>query len=428
MAECVLFLTHYSDFMRHLFVHQNFPGQYKNLAPALVARGDQVVALGITPRSNLPGVQTLAYKLERGNSKDIHPWVSDVETKVIRGEACFKAALALKAKGFEPDVIHVHPGWGEGLFLREAFPKAKILAFFEYYYQTNGADVGFDAEFPRDDPSYAGCRVVMKNAAHILSLNDADWTMSPTHWQASSAPAWVRDKMSVVFDGVDTHELRPESSAWLKINDRIRLTAGDEVVTFINRNLEPYRGYHIFMRALPAILKARPNARILIVGGNEVSYGAAPKQGGSWRQIFLDEVKEQLDLSRVHFTGRVPYSTLNQILRVSTAHVYLTYPFVLSWSMMEAMSLGALVIGSDTQPVREVIEDGVNGLLVDFFSPGALADKVIEAFANRERFGPLRKNARQTIVDRYDLNSVCLPAQMEVVDSVASGVLSAKRY
>ena len=385
------------------------------------------MALGITPRSNLPGVQTLAYKLERGNSKEIHPWVSDVETKVIRGEACYKAALALKAKGFDPDVIHVHPGWGESLFLREAFPKAKILAFFEYYYQTDGADVGFDAEFPRDDPATGACRVVMKNAAHVLSLNAADWAVCPTHWQASSAPAWVRDKMSVIFDGVDTATLRPDSSAWLKINDRVRLSADDEVLTFINRNLEPYRGYHMFMRALPAILKARPKARVLIVGGNEVSYGAAPKQGGSWRQIFLDEVKDQIDMSRVHFTGRVPFGTLNQILRVSTAHVYLTYPFVLSWSMMEAMSLGALVIGSDTQPVREVIEDGVNGLLVDFFSPDALADKVIEALANREAFSVLRKRARETIVERYDLNSVCLPAQMTLVDALASGVIAGRR-
>jgi len=414
--------------MRHLFVHQNFPGQYKNLAPALSARGDQVVALGITPRSSLPGVQTLAYKLERGNSKDIHPWVSDVETKVIRGEACFKAALALKAKGFEPDVIHVHPGWGEGLFLREAFPKAKILAFFEYYYHPDGADVGFDAEFPRDNPAAGACKVVMKNAAHNLSLDAADWTVCPTHWQASSAPSWVRDKMSVIFDGVDTAELRPDPSAWLKINDSLRLTADDEVVTFINRNLEPYRGYHIFMRALPAILKARPKARILIVGGNEVSYGAAPKQGGSWRQIFLDEVKGQLDMSRVHFTGRVPYNVLNQILRISTAHVYLTYPFVLSWSMMEAMSLGALVIGSDTQPVREVIKNEANGLLVDFFSPNELAEKVIEALANRARFAPLRKAARDTIIQRYDLNSTCLPAQISLVDALASGVLGSQGH
>ncbi len=409
--------------MRHLFVHQNFPGQYKNLAPALAARGDQVVALGITPRAALPGVQTLAYKLGRGTSTNIHPWVSDVETKTIRGEACFNAAMALKAKGFEPDVIHVHPGWGEGLFLREAFPKAKILAFFEYYYQSDGADVGFDAEFPRDESSGGGCRIVMKNAAHILSLNAADWAICPTHWQASSAPGWVRERMSVVFDGVDTTALHPDSTAWLKINERVHLSADDEVLTFINRNLEPYRGYHIFMRALPAILRARPKARVLIVGGDEVSYGAPPKQGGSWRQIFLNEVKDELDMSRVHFTGRVPYATLNQILRVSTAHVYLTYPFVLSWSMMEAMSLGALVIGSDTQPVREVIEDGVNGLLVDFFSPDALADRVIEALAHREAFTALRRRARETVVKRYDLNSVCLPAQMTLVDALASGVI-----
>lgn len=199
------------------------------------------------------------------------------------------------------------------------------------------------------------------------------------------------------------------------------LRAGDEVVSFVNRNLEPYRGFHSFMRALPEILAARPRAQIVVVGGDAVSYGRAPRDGGTWRARLLAEVGSRLDLARVHFVGKLPYPTLIKLFQVTAAHVYLTYPFVLSWSMLEAMSAGALVIGSRTAPVEEVVQDGRNGLLVDFFSPVEIAQRVIEVLERPARFLELRMNARQTIVQKYDLLSCCLPAQIALAEGVGSG-------
>ncbi|NCW25036.1 MAG: glycosyltransferase, partial [Betaproteobacteria bacterium] len=189
----------------------------------------------------------------------------------------------------------------------------------------------------------------------------------------------------------------------------------------VNRNLEPYRGYHVFMRALPKILAARPRARALIVGGDGVSYGAKAPEGKTWKQIFLDEVKSSLDMQRVHFLGNLPYPVFTQLLQVSSCHVYLTYPFVLSWSCIEALSTGCLVVGSDTGPVREVIENEVNGLLVDFFDHESIANAVTLALSDPGSFRGIRKRARETAKENYDLRSVCLPKQLAIIDSILAG-------
>ena len=204
-------------------------------------------------------------------------------------------------------------------------------------------------------------------------------------------------------------------------NTDLVLRPRDEVITFVNRQLEPYRGYHVFMRALPEILKRRPEAQVLIVGGNGVSYGRKPPEGKSWRTIFLDEVRDRIDMSRVHFLGQIPKPDFLSMLQVSSCHVYLTYPFVLSWSMLEAMANECLVIGSATPPVQEVIEDGRNGLLVDFHSPEQVATAVVRALARPEAYLPLREAARRSILDRYDLHSRCLPDLIRLIDTVAAG-------
>jgi glycosyltransferase involved in cell wall biosynthesis len=193
------------------------------------------------------------------------------------------------------------------------------------------------------------------------------------------------------------------------------LRPGDEVVTFVARQLEPYRGYHVLMRSLPLLQKLRPNARIVIVGEDGVSYGNAPPNGETWKSVFLKEVAGNLDMRRVHFVGRLPHPLLTRLMQVSAAHVYLTYPFVLSWSLLEAMSIGALIIGSNTLPVQEVIEHEINGLLTDFFDPQGLAHTVADALDNSEKLAHLRAAARETIVSNYDLKSICLPGQIEFV-------------
>lgn len=408
-----------------LFIHQNFPGQFRHLAQELANQGHQIHALAITGQS-LPKVVLHSYRPSRGSSSAIHPLASEFETKVIRGEACAQAMLQLKSNGLFPDLVVAHPGWGEALFVKDVWKQAKLLSFLEFYYAATGTDVGFDPEFAKHG-FHEEARLRVKNANNLLALEASDYGLSPTQWQKLSHPSWIQDRINVIFDGVDCNIVRPNQSAQLIMKrdgeDPLSLTPSDELITFVNRNLEPYRGYHIFMRALPRILASRPKARVLIVGGDGVSYGARAPEGKTWKQIFLDEVKANLDIKRIHFLGNIQYPLFVQLLQVSSCHVYLTYPFVLSWSCIEALSTGCLVIGSDTEPVREAIEDGVNGILVDFFDHAKLADKVINVLSDPGGFKHMRINARESALERFDLRSVCLPKQLKMIESILAGKL-----
>jgi glycosyltransferase involved in cell wall biosynthesis len=412
--------------MNILFVHQNFPGQFKHLAPALAHQGHRVVALHINACPPMPGVQLVRYQPQGQAGQGTHRWVSDLEIKTLRAEAAYRAACQLKADGFTPDVIVAHPAWGESLFLSQVWPAARIGIYCEFFYQAQGADVGFDPEFPGADPDVA-CRLQMKNANYELHFPRAHAGIAPTHWQASLFPEPFASRIAVIHDGIRTDKVCPNPEARLQLQTRngpIAVSRNDEVITFVNRNLEPYRGYHQFMRALPAILKARPQARVVIIGGNEVSYGAAPPRGPegqaqTWREIFLNEVKDDLDLSRVHFVGKVPYADFLRVLQVSTVHVYLTYPFVLSWSLLEAMSAGCAIVASDTAPVREAIRHGETGQLVDFFDPAALAQQVLALCEDPAKRARLGAQARAFAVEHYDLETRCLPGQMAWVARLA---------
>ncbi|MEO8183850.1 MAG: glycosyltransferase family 4 protein [Deltaproteobacteria bacterium] len=401
--------------MKILFIHQNFPGQFRHLAPALAREGHELRALAISPRAEIPGVQNVRYAPARNSSPHIHPWARDFESKTIRADACGAKMLELRASGFAPDLVIGHPGWGETWLVKDVWPAAPLVCLQEFYY---GADLNFDPEFQLG--AEEALRLRVKNACVLPGLDSMDWGVSPTGWQRAQFPAVYRDKISVVFEGIDTDRVCPKPIASLRLGQpAITLHRGEEIVTFVNRNLEPYRGYHCFMRALPRLFELRPQARVVLVGGDQVGYGAAPPQG-TWRQIFFDEVRARIDPARVHYVGQIPYPTLIDLFRISACHVYLTYPFVLSWSMFEAMSAGALVLGSRTGPLEEVLEDGKNGLLVDFFDSDALAARMAEALAHPERFAPLREAARRTVVERYAL-SECLPKQLALAHAVASG-------
>jgi len=378
-----------------------------------------------TEATQWQGVQLVSYTANRGTTPNVHPWVSDFETKTIRAEACFKAALQMKQQGYMPDVIVAHHGWGESLFLKEVWPEAKLGIYCEFFYHPHGADVGFDPEFPATDEGEV-CRLRLKNLNNLLHFEVADAGISPTHWQASTFPEPFKNKIAVVHDGIDTHAVAPNSEVSLTLKmatgQDLVLTRKDEVITFVNRNLEPYRGYHTFMRALPQLLKERPNARVLLVGADDVSYGARPdaaKYGAAnWKDIFANEVRGQIsdaDWQRVHFLGHVPYQFFIPLLQLSTVHVYLTYPFVLSWSLLEAMSAGCAIVASDTQPLREAIVHNETGKLVNFFDPAALAQSVCELLNNPEERTRLGANARAFAQASYDLQTVCLPKQLEWV-------------
>ena len=409
--------------MKILFIHQNFPGQFKYLAPALVQQGHTVVAMTMqkTEAKEWQGVRLAPYTATRGTTPKVHPWISDFETKTIRAEACFRAALRMRAKGLNPDLIVSHHGWGESLFLKDVWPQAKLAIYCEFYYHPLGADVGFDPEFPVKDEGEV-CRLRLKNLNNLLHFEAADAGISPTHWQASTFPEPFRSKITVVHDGIDTEAVAPNLAVSLTLNGNIKLTRADEVITFVNRNLEPYRGYHIFMRTLPELFKRRPQARVLIVGADDVSYGARPEEGKKWKDIFASEVRPQIsdaDWARVHFLGHIPYQHFIPLLQLSTVHVYLTYPFVLSWSLLEAMSVGCAIVASDTQPLREAIRHDDTGRLVDFFDVPGLANEVCALLDDPVARQMLGANARAFAQATYDLKTVCLPRQLQWVQGLA---------
>lgn len=363
-----------------------------------------------------PNLEIFAYTCQPSARPSSHSYLSDYEGHIRRGQQVARAALQLKHRGFIPDVVVAHPGWGEALFLADVFPDAHHIHYCEFYYQSQYADVGFDPEFPIDFD--AVCRVRIKNSTQLQGLAYCHTGVSPTQWQKSRYPIEFQPKIQVVHEGVDTQVVRPDASAAFSMNGRT-FRNGDEIVTYVARNLEPYRGFHTFMRSLPALQRLRPNAQILVIGGDEVSYGRRLLQGQTYREQYCREIGDRVDWTRVHFVGKLPYAQYLKVLQVSAAHVYLTYPFVLSWSMLEAMAAGCVVIGSATAPVQELIRDKENGLLVDFFNPDDIAAQVAAVLADPKAYSTLRLSAREDMVRHYDLRTRCLPQWVRLVQSVA---------
>ena len=404
--------------MRLLFVHQNFPGQYKHLAARFGSDAKvQVVALGeqknVAQRPSIPGVHRVPYSLARGVGKDIHPYLRKIEEAVLRGQAVARAAMKLRETGFVPDLICVHPAWGEALYLRDIFPDSRILTFFEFYYRSHAADVGFDPEFPAslDDR----LRIRTWNMVQQSTLFSVDAGISPTRWQASVYPNEFQARISVIHDGIDTLALRPNEQARFTLPDGRHLTRDDVVITFVSRGLEPYRGFHVFMRALPELMRRQPHAQFVVVGGDTPSYGRRPKDAANWREKLLREVGDRIDFGRLHFVGKIPYLAFVALLQVSRAHIYLSYPFVLSWSMLEAMAAGAPVVASATAPVTEFITHEKNGLLFNFFDQEALVEAVCNVIEHHDLSHFLTQEARKSVLDGYDLKQVCLPAQINLI-------------
>lgn len=406
--------------MKVLFVHNNFPAQFVHLAPLMAARGDEIWAIGGQTARALPGVNLAQYKLPRGSTPGIFHTAARFESDGIRGVSAMEAAAAIAKRGFTPDVIFGHFGWGETQFLDAIWPQARSLVYAEFFTRPVGFDVGFDPEFPGVDAA-GFARVRSKTASLAMGLLFADAGVSPTFFQRSSFPPELQAKIEVIHDGVDIDAACPRADATFTLPSGQVLRVGDEVVTNLNRNLEPLRGLHVFLRSLPAILNARPKAQIVIVGDEKgTTYGLSHPKGTTWQAHYLKEIEGQCDLSRVHFLGKIDRGRYLDLLAVSAAHVYLTYPFVLSWSLIEAMSAGCAIIASDTAPVREAVTHNETGVLFDFFDVAALSHHVIEALANPGAMAPLRAAARAHAVANYNVRD-CLPRMLALVDRVAAG-------
>ena len=405
--------------MKILFVHQNFPGQYRELFAWLVAQGGHDIVF-LTQRTGIGtvrGARVLTYRPHHRPAADAYALSKYWEETCGNGYGVALACRQLDRDGFRPDIVLGHVGWGELTFLKEVWPDVPILGYFEYYFLAKGGSVGFDPEFPASDQ--APFILHARNAVNFANLQTVDQGHSPTRWQRDTFPASFHDKLHVRHDGIRTDTLRPDPTAAVPLNRLGRsVTRDDEIFTYMARNMEPTRGFHTFMRALPHILDARPDARCLVIGGNAASYGKSSATEGGYRAEMEREVGDRVDWARVHFLGRVPYDAYRQIIQISRCHIYLTVPFVLSWSLLEAMSMGATVVASDVAPVREVLTHGETGLLTDFFDPEALARQVADVLARPADYRALGPAARAHMVGAYDFHSVCLPDHIARINAL----------
>jgi len=402
--------------MRILFVHQNLPAQFRHLLGTLSEiPGIEVVGI----REDLPHpvvgfpaqFPLIKYARPQGGNPSTHHYLRGFEGQVRRGQAIVRVCLDLRQKGFIPDWIIAHPGWGESLFLKDVFPESRLIGFLEFFYRGRGGDVGFDPEYPSQLDDLFRLRI--KNSHLLHDLAACDEALAPTHWQASQAPEVFHPKIRVMHDGIRTDIVRPDQTATFQLTDGRILTHQDNVLTYVARNLEPYRGFHVFMRALPEILKANPTTQVVIVGGDEVSYGSPPKPPHkTYREKMLAEVGKHLDVSRLHFVGKLPYASYLTLLQISRLHVYLTYPFVLSWSLLEAMSAGCLLLASATPPVQEVINEGETGFLCNFFDHEQLANRATELLSGEDH-SDVRSCARQFVIDNMDYQTCIRPRWLE---------------
>lgn len=403
--------------MKVLFIHPNMPGQYKHLARVMGEdKNNQIVFITKPKKVEIPGVTKIEYDVKRDSQPEIHRYIINFERGILRGQEIWRVCKKLKESGFVPDVICGHLGWGEGLFLKDIYHDTPILSFLEFFYDAYHSDAGFyeETELAPDECA----RIRMKNALHLFNLTYCDWGITPTFFQLNRHPKEFQPKISVLHDGVDTDAVQPDNTATITLPNGTTLSKKDEVVTYISRNFEPYRGFPSFMYAAEKILKNRPNCHIIIVGGDGVSYGKANESGKTYRQEYMEKVN--LDPNRFHHLGYLPYDKMVNVMQVSSAHIYLTVPFVLSWSMLEAMSAGCLLIGSNTEPIEEVIQDGQNGLIVDFFDADDIAAKVDAVFSHKDRMQEIRNNARKTAEQKYALNKL-LPLHVNLVKDLAQG-------
>lgn len=406
-----------------LFVHQNFPGQFRYLAPALIKKGFEVHAIGqednITQVDKFPGLNLHYYQIKKGSNPDIDSMAIEFEAKMLRARFAADKCKELKNNGLSPSLVIAHPQWGESFLLKDIWPEAKLLSYFEMHWHTENSDIDFDDEFYNEEYFENTVRKIRaRNVYNYAIYDQSDKIICPTEYQKSTAPDNIKKNIKVIHDGINTDALIPNSEIEIKLDNGLRLTKKNKVITFINRNFEPQRGYHVFMRSLPDIFKKHKDATVLMIGGEGKGYGLPPPKNDSWRNIFFNEVKDKIDPSRVHFLGIVDYRALVNLFQISTVHVYLTYPFVLSWSLLEAMSCGCLILGSKTLPVEEVITNNKNGLLVDFFDTKEIAEIVNNVLENPSKYEKLRTAARNTIIEKYDLNKKCLPQQIKLINSM----------
>lgn len=395
-----------------LFLHRSFPGQFKYIASEL-AKDPLNVVMFITAEDKvqIKGLNKLVYKPNIESSKTSHSYLKGYEECVLHGQAAASILMTMKEKGIKPDIIFGF-SWGPPMFVKEIFPDVPFLCYFEWFGRSKDSVFDFGGNILNEDTkAYIKCH----NSHVLIDLYECDAGITPTHWQKKQFPKEFHDKIKVIHDGVDTEICKPNKDATFIVKDKnLELTAKDEVITYATSGMEPYRGFPQFMEAVEQLLKKRPNAHFVIGGEDRVCYGK-PLAQGTYKELMLKKLK--IDLNRVHFVGRLSYEEYIKLLQISSVHVYLTYPFILSWSILEAMAIECCIVASNTKPVLEIMEDSENGLLVDFFDINQLVDRIEYALDNPDEMQKIKSNARQTIIDKYDLKD-CLAQQIEYIESL----------
>ncbi|BBB91658.1 MAG TPA: glycosyltransferase family 4 protein [Methylomusa anaerophila] len=401
--------------MKLLFLHRNFPGQFRYMASYYAGNsGNTVVFLATAVHEDIPGVHKVIYRPEGSSRPTTHIYLRGFEDAVLYGQSACRAAIQLREQGFIPDLIIGHSGWGPTLYVQDVYPDVPLLCYFEWFYRSHGSTHGFDPATPVSEDNKAEIRT--KNMAIMLDLCHSTLGLSPTRWQKQQFPPEFHNKIQVIHDGVNTALFCPAPEAKLVIpRIGLDLSEAEEIVTYVATGMEPMRGFPQFMEAVSLLQKRRPRCHVVVVGEDRVEYSNPLANGKTYKQWMLEQY--EYDLTRIHFTGRLNLLEYREVIQASTVHVYLTYPYILSWSLLEAMACGCLVIGSNTPPVAEVIEDGGNGLLVDFFSPRELADKIDGALNDPGACQLIRRNARNTILEKYSLD-VLFPKQRELVQAL----------
>ncbi len=384
--------------MELLLIHQNHPGQFRDLIPALERRGHHVLGLGATPRGQRFDYAWQAPALPEDLADPL------LETSLRRAARVQERCLQLRDQGCRPDAVVAHSGWGELLYLRDVWPRAVLIAYPELYAAPHLLGYGFDADLGEPSPAQRA-HWRRGNLMGLAAIADADACVVPTRFARDTFPPHLRGRFHVLHEGI---ALPPPPAAGgpatIQLEDGPTLRKGDPVITYASRNLEPLRGFRSFFRALPAVFAARPDARVVIVGGTDTGYGSPSSHPGGHKGELLALLGHRLPLDRLHFLPPLPHRELLALFRVSAAHVHLSYPYALSWSVLEAMACGALVVGSDNPPLSELIRHGHSGLLVPFNDTDRLADQLLAVLADPGRFAAMAEAGRATVAARYEVN------------------------
>ncbi len=386
--------------MRLLLVHQNFPGQFRDLAPALCDLGHEIKAIGNSQRPIDERIELLLYPWEKNNKlENGHRLTPEVDEWLRRGEKVGALAMALKQKGWAPDAMLAHPGWGEALMLKTVFPNTPLVIWPELWLRPEHLGIGIYDQIDVANGLYLRLKDWLVDGA----MADADIAVLPTQYQANSFPERWQHKIRVLHEGVHSKLFQQQRLRSLKINENITLDENKLVITFISRNLEPMRGFPDFMRSLPTLQKQCENLEVVIVGGDELSYSTGPNDGRSWKEVMLDELGKELNLQKIHFFGRMPHDQLIKLYRRSNLHIYLSQAFVLSWSLLEVMACGTAVVGDDNKMLREIIEPGKNGWLCKK-DPEDLAKVILEALSKPSQLNLFGNACQQKMHLHYHQN------------------------